>query len=636
MADKPLRASEAHYRALVEQAPDLLLQVESDGSLSYASPRLESMLGLRPAQVLGTKLLELIHEGDRGLVEQHLKAQVACFRFRHLAPDRSFRWLEANSARFSNDDGSQHCVLVCRDATERKATERALGESAAMFDNTFRASPNPNALIDLASSSILRVNRGFETFFGYSRAEAVGATTLALGIWPSAAARQEFVDTLQAHGALRAYETTLQLRSKELRTCLMSAEMLDIDGRRCVIVVIEDVTEQRRVEAAKALLEEQLLQVQKLDAIGSLAGGIAHDFNNILGAMLGYAQMAKLEAAELPDALESLTEVLRAGQRAKELVRQILTFSRQHPPERRPIRLQPVVDEAQRLLRSTLPSTLQFSLQVSPDTERVHADPTQMQQVLLNLATNAAHAMQGRMGALTIRLGNHEVLPEQAGSGRIPNLRAGKYVALAVSDAGCGMARATLERIFEPFFTTKTRGDGTGLGLSVVHGIVTAHDGIIHVESEPEVGTTFHVLLPAFLAAVAEEAEVEEREMPGCGERVLFIDDEPTLCSAAEKLLSRLNYVVTTKTSALEALKLFRADPTAFDLVITDLTMPGMTGVDVAAQVLLARPGMPLILATGFNANWTLDALRKLGIHDLVMKPLSLATLSTRMRSALA
>ena len=494
----------------------------------------------------------------------------------------------------------------------------------------------PYSISELSTGQILRVSQGFESFFGFSPQEALAGTTVSLGIWPSSAARQEFLDSLLRHGVVRAYEATLQLRSGGRRTCLISAETLELEGRRCVMAVFEDVTEQRRVEAAKALLEEQLLQVQKLDAIGALAGGIAHDFNNILGVMLGYAQMAKLEAAEHPDALESLTEVLRAGQRGKELVRQILAFARQHPPERRPIRLQSVVDEGVRLLRSTLPTTLELAIRVSPSAARVHADPTQMLQVLLNLATNGAHAMQGRPGTLTIRLGDHEVLPEDAGTDRIPNLRAGKYVELVVTDEGCGMTGATLERIFEPFFTTKTRGDGTGLGLSVVHGIVTAHDGSIHVDSEPGKGTTFHLLLPAFLGEVTEEAEVEETVLPGSGERVLFIDDEPMLCSAADKLLTRLNYVVTTKTSAIEALKLFRADPTAFDLVITDLTMPGMTGVDVAAQVLLARPGMPLILATGFNANWTLDALRKLGIHDLVMKPLSLATLSTRMRSALA
>jgi CheY-like chemotaxis protein len=242
--------------------------------------------------------------------------------------------------------------------------------------------------------------------------------------------------------------------------------------------------------------------------------------------------------------------------------------------------------------------------------------------------------MQGKVGAIAIRLANHEVSSQNPG-GRIPNLRPGKYVELAVKDDGSGMDGSTLERIFEPFFTTKTPGDGTGLGLSVVHGIVTEHAGIIHVTSEPGVGSSFHVLLPAFSGSSAEDVEVEPAVVHGNGERILFIDDERTLCNAAQKLLGTLSYVVTAKTSAAEAMQLFRADPTAFDLVITDLTMPGLTGVDVAAQVLLARPGMPVILATGFNADWTLDAIRKLGIYDIVMKPLSLAALSGTIRAAL-
>jgi nitrogen-specific signal transduction histidine kinase/CheY-like chemotaxis protein len=390
------------------------------------------------------------------------------------------------------------------------------------------------------------------------------------------------------------------------------------------------------LEAARVQLESELRQVQKLEAIGTLAGGIAHDFNNILGAILGYTEIAKLDAAALPEVLESLTEVQRAGERAKELVRQILTFSRRHPQERHPIRLQPIVAEVYRLLRSTLPATIELIAEASPEAQLVHADSTQIHQILLNLATNAAHALGDRPGRVELRLRMHQ--PSATGSEprAIPQLPPGKYVELMVKDDGCGMSEETLQHVFEPFFTTKKPGEGTGLGLSVVHGIVKDHDGIIHVDSAPNQGSAFYVLLPIFSeSAPAEEVKLEVPLLLGNGERILFIDDEPTLCSAAQKLLRKLNYSVTTSTKPSEALQLFRSDPTAFDLVLTDLTMPAMTGVDVAVQVLLARPNMPLILATGFNASWTLEAVRAMGIRDLVMKPLSTAVLSEKIHAAL-
>ena len=526
-----------------------------------------------------------------------------------------------------------------RDATEPPELKPQARESGGPldvnrgFEKAFRVSAHALSISDFETGKLLDVNDAYVRTSGYTREQLLGHSVVELGLITAEQREQALYRRTKA--AVRDVELPFTNAKGERRIGLASADVVEVGGRRCTVMSLLDITEQRRVEAAKALLEDQLRQVQKLEAIGTLAGGIAHDFNNILGAMLGYAEMARFEAAGAPEALESLAEVLRAGQRAKELVRQILTFSRRHPPERRPVRLQQVVDEAHRLLRSTLPSTVALSVTVSPGADRVHADPTQIHQVLLNLATNAAHAVPVRGGSIAIRLANHEVSSFRPGAGPIPNLRPGRYVELAVSDNGCGMDPSTLERIFEPFFTTKTPGDGTGLGLAVVHGIVSEHGGTIHVESQPGVGTSFHVLLPAFSGTVAEDPMVEAAPVPGNGERILFIDDEPTLCNAAQKLLGTLNYVVTTKVHAADAIKLFRADPTAFDLVISDLTMPGMTGVDVAAQVLVARPGMPLILTTGFNASWTLDAIRELGVHDIVTKPLSLTTLSTTIRAAL-
>ncbi len=754
-----LRESEARYRMLVEHANDLVLEVEADGRIAYANPRLRPLLGLAPTSAVPTNLFDLVHEDDRARVRAELREAPALLSFRHRTSEGTDRWLEATAARFSRSSGEEQYVLVCRDGTERHETERALREAATLFTNTFRASPISNSITSLHTGRILEVNRAFESYFGYSRAEVIGSTTVELGLWADPTDRLAYVKELEAHGSVRAFEASLRNRAGQVGTYLMSAErvqiagepylvnviedvterrsgeralreseekfhkafrtsphplsvadfetgalievneayeratgltqqqligrepselgivaaprreralqlwsggsqvrdleiqfkhssgdartglasadFIELAGRRCIIVGIHDITEQRRMEAAKTQLEAELRQVQKLEAIGTLAGGIAHDFNNILGAMLGYTEIAKLDAAALPEVIESLTEVQRAGERAKELVRQILTFSRRHPQERRPIRLQPILAEAHRLLRSTLPATIELSAQASPETERVHADPTQIHQIILNLATNAAHALSGKPGRIEIQLSNYD--PSGARAARsTPNLPAGRYVELTVKDDGSGMDEDTLQHLFEPFFTTKKPGEGTGLGLSVVHGIVKDHEGILHVDSEQHVGSTFHIWFPVFSDQSPElEAAHQSPLTPGNGERILFIDDEPTLCSAAQKLLGKLNYVVTTRTKPAEAVQLFRADPTAFDLVITDLTMPGMTGVDVAVQMLLARPGMPLILVTGFNASWTLDSVRALGICDLVMKPLSAAVLSEKIGAAL-
>lgn len=249
--------------------------------------------------------------------------------------------------------------------------------------------------------------------------------------------------------------------------------------------------------AGKPQLEQELRQFQKLEAIGTLAGGMAHAFNNILGAMLGYAQMAKMEAAAVPDALESLDEVLLAGQRGKDLIQKILTFSRRQPSERRLVRLPTVVAEVERLLRPTLPTSIALRVSASPELADVYADPAQLQQVLMNLATNAQRALQGRGGMIAIELQNLELSAQQVAAEQALQLRPGKYLELAVSDDGCGMDSAMLEHVFEPFFSTKTPGEGSGLGLSVVYGIVTDHQGVVRVESRPGLGSRFRVLLPA-------------------------------------------------------------------------------------------------------------------------------------------
>jgi PAS domain S-box-containing protein len=394
-----------------------------------------------------------------------------------------------------------------------------------------------------------------------------------------------------------------------------------------IVGTAEDITERRA-------LEDQFRQAQKMEAIGTLAGGIAHDFNNILGAIIGYTELAKLRLKDNPAAGGHLDAVLQGAQRAADLVRQILAFSRQQEQQLGVVQLRHLVAEPLKLLRATIPATIEFDVSFANNLPAVLADATQIHQVVMNLCTNAGHAMKDRPGRLGVRLENitADALLVEAN----PGLKLGPYVRLTVSDTGHGMDRATLARIFEPFFTTKGPGEGTGLGLSVVHGIMQSHHGIITVSSKPNEGTTFHLYFPP-ASGEAGPAVRPTTEIPvGRGERILFVDDEKPLALLGQKMLEELGYACVSKSNAADALAAIRADPGAFDLVITDLTMPSMTGVELAQQLRVICPRLPVILTTGHNAGLTLARLREYGIQELVLKPLSLQSLGATVHRVVA
>ena len=381
-----------------------------------------------------------------------------------------------------------------------------------------------------------------------------------------------------------------------------------------MVGVARDITERRQ-------LGEQLRQSQKMEAIGQLAGGIAHDFNNLLGTIIGNAELVRMDLAGGHAALESIQEILRAGQRAKELVQRILTFSRPQDHQLRPLKLGPVVHEAVRLLRSTLPAGVELTFHDASAAPAVRADASQIHQIVLNLATNAWHAMQNSTGRIRIDLEACEI--DNALHQARPELQPGSYVCLSVSDDGTGMDAVTVGRIFEPFFTTKPPGQGTGLGLSVVHGIMRSHGGTTLVESHPGRGSMFHLYFPAS----AEQAvptipeTLPSAELRGRGEHILYLDDEEPLVYLCVRLLERLGFRVTGHTRAAEALAAFRADPRDFDLIITDLNMPGMSGLDVARQLLSIDPDAAIVLASGYLRPAEVEYARSLGIREIILKP---------------
>jgi PAS domain S-box-containing protein len=395
-----------------------------------------------------------------------------------------------------------------------------------------------------------------------------------------------------------------------------------------------DITERKKAEEARASLEVQLRQSQKMEAIGTLAGGIAHDFNNILGVIIGYTELVLRDLPDNPAIRGSLEHVLKASHRAKELVRQILQFSRNEEFQRTHLRLDAVVTETIALLRATLPASLEIIPQVIPPVPPVSGNQTLIQQILVNLATNAAQAIGRQPGQIHITIeGWHidETSPERAG-----NIRPGHYARLTVRDTGPGIESAIIDRIFEPFFTTKGPGEGTGLGLSVVHGIIQAHDGAIRVHSRPGFGSAFEVYLPA----TAEETPPPSPEQADSGpargcERILLVDDEASLLKIGERYLRQIGYEVTTCLHPDTALELFRHSPWNFDLVITDYSMPGQSGLDLGARIREIRPDLPMIICTGYGAGLTKERARRVGFHNVLHKPVGLEELGQAIREAL-
>jgi signal transduction histidine kinase/FixJ family two-component response regulator len=378
-----------------------------------------------------------------------------------------------------------------------------------------------------------------------------------------------------------------------------------------------DITQRRK-------LEQQFQQAQKMESIGQLAGGIAHDFNNILSAIVGNLYLAKMEIAGQPELAEYLEEISHATKRASDLVNQILTFSRQNKQERTALHLNHVVLEALKLLRASVPATIRIKTELT-ETPTVLANATQIHQVVMNLGTNAWHAMRQQPGTLKIEMTVLEVDEDFVKTH--PDLHPGRYVQLSVGDTGCGMDPATLEKIFDPFFTTKPVGEGTGLGLAVVHGIMKSHDGGIAVYSQPGEGTTFHLYFPVYAAEPVVVANDISPIPRGHGEHILYVDDEAALANLGKKMLERLGYVVTATTSAQAAIEAVRAQPDAFALVITDLTMPGMDGIKLGHQLQQLQPKLAMILATGYSGVLTAAKVREQGFRELLNKPSTTRTL---------
>ncbi|MGD8800547.1 MAG: response regulator, partial [Desulfobacterales bacterium] len=427
-----------------------------------------------------------------------------------------------------------------------------------------------------------------------------------------------------------------QLKTKngrELWALLNMNFLQDTEGRPVrVLVVAHDITEQKRAQEEKKNLEYQLQQAQKMEAIGTLAGGIAHDFNNILSVIIGYTELILMNAHIDTEVRQNLKEIFNASKHARDMVKQILAFSRQNKQERKPIQVAHIVKEALKMLRASLPSTISIQQNIEKNTGIIEADPTQIHQVLMNLCTNAAHAIDEKDGVLEISLANVDL--DHPAATEFPDLYPGSFLKLSVSDTGNGIAPEALPHIFNPYFTTKEKGEGTGLGLAVVQGIIKSLNGAITVDSKVGEGSTFNVYLPTIKRELAEEEEMP-KPLPMGYERILLVDDEQPLVEIGKQMLERLGYRVDTRTSSIEALNLFKANPDRFDLVITDIVMPNMSGDKLADEMMGIRPDIPIVLCTGYSEKFTRQHASDMGIECFLMKPLVMQDLAGTVRRAL-
>jgi len=541
--------------------------------------------------------------------------------------DGSTIWVEI-LASFMRDDRGRAIGFtgVSRDVTARRHAEEALRSSEERYRTLFESAGD--AILIMREDLFADCNSKALELFGCSRAELVGHHPAEFsppgqpGGRSSAELAAEKIRDAYA-GEPQQFDWMHKRRDGAAFLAEVSLSAFDPGNGPHLLAIVRDVSERRN-------LERRLAEAQKMEAIGTLAGGIAHDFNNIPPIITGFVEIALLKLPADAPARDSLRQVLAGAERARDLVAQILTFSRGSEGRPVPCEIAPIIKETVKFLRSSLPASIEVRERVSP-VGPVLADPIQIHQVVMNLCTNAFHAMEDRGGVLEVTLGAASVDEGTDHFGLPP----GPYALLAVSDTGGGIPPAIRERIFEPYFTTKDSGKGTGLGLAVVHGIVMRAGGAVKVYSEPGLGATFHVYLPLAAGRAGAAREDVVAPAPGGTERILVVDDEPLVAQVARETLAPLGYTVTAMTDSAEALELFSRDPGAFDLVITDLTMPKLGGEALVRELRALRPGLPVILCTGYSETITTERKGDLGLVAVLMKPVPRVRLAQAVRRAL-
>ncbi|MFO7558211.1 MAG: PAS domain S-box protein [Desulfobacterales bacterium] len=669
-----LRESEVRYRNIIEVSPAGII-VHSDGKLVFTNKAGSDLMGAgSPAEIIGMPIKEILHPDNWNSARERLQRMLAGEKILHPVEERLVRLDGKTVDVFVTDtkltyEGRPAVQVVIQDITEKKKIERELrvwNEITQIF-----LTSSDDTVYDKVLALILDSTRSKYGMFGFINKEGAWVCpSLTSDVWEQCRIPdKKNIFPHEQWGGLWGKAMVERKSQYSKKTFSLPEGHITIDNALAVPIIYrnslignflvgqsEKGYEENDIKLLEAIatyiapilsarlardmeerdrkkVEDRLRRAQKMEAIGTLAGGIAHDFNNILSAIIGFTQLAMNQIPADSPVLEDLKEVLTGAERARNLVKQILAFSRQQEEEISLIQVAPVLKETINLLRSTLPTSIEIRQKIEPEVGSILADPTQIHQVIMNLCTNAGYAMREQGGTLELRLTQQEVDDDSAD--KPTGLRPGEYIRLSVSDTGQGIAPEVLNKVFDPYFTTKSRGEGTGLGLSMVHGIVETYGGVVSVYSELKKGTIFHVYLPVIQEDIKSET-FKLKQSPGGDERILFVDDETPIVKAGKRILEELGYRVETKTSPTEALELFRTHPDQFDLVITDMTMPGMTGDRLSQEVMNIRPDIPVILCTGFSEKITKKNAKDFaGVKAFLMKPFSKDELAFAIRKVI-
>lgn len=614
---RDLREKESLLRKIAENYPDSYVSIiEKDLTVGFSSGREFINQGLDPDHYTGMAIEGIFGEQTLFVREKYLKTFDGVEMEFELFINHQYQLYR--TAPLTNADGSIDRILVVAQniSEQKKAHERTLTVLDSIDATVYVA--------DMETYEVLFMNNYMKESFGR---DLTGETCWKVFRGENKrcthCTNEQLIDENGTPTGVCVWQDKNPVTGKWYINYDRAIEWAD--GRLVRLQIATDISNLKR-------MEEELRQAHKMEAVGTLAGGIAHDFNNVLGIIIGNTELALDDVPIWNPARTFLDEIKTAGLRAKDIVRQLLNFSRKSELEKRPLDIAPIVTESVHLLRASIPSFIHIRTMISDGLSAINADPTQIQQVIINLCTNAAQAMEEEGGALEIGLDSAVV--EKHKKNRFGDVVPGNYIQLSVSDTGPGIDPDIQARIFDPYFTTKAVGKGSGMGLSIVHGIVLNHDGGITVNSRPGQGTVINVLFPTCGTGVEIE-KVHTDEMPmGC-ERILLVDDEDAIVKMTGEMLERLGYQVTTKMSPVEALELFQTEPYQFDLIITDMTMPHMTGEKLAAEMIKIRPEIPLILCSGYSRRISKDTVIEIGIKALVNKPIIMADFAKTVRNVL-
>ncbi len=628
-AKAALRASEEKYRLILENQSELTIKLDSEGRLVFASPSFCDAFGVSSSHFEGIRFISLVHHQDREKVKLAMQSlQVAPHACRHegraLTP-LGWQWFSwSNKALLDSDGQVNEIIAVGRNITERKESEALLQDSEERFRAIFEQAADAVVLLNMQTLGIADFNAAAHHSLGYTHDAFTRINMKDLVVPGPGETPAEAVERIMADSRHQQLEVMLRAKSGQVRHFLMKQRPLSVSEGKFLLGIWHDITERK-------MLEEHLVQSQKMEAIGTLAGGVAHDFNNILSIIIGNTELAEQDLVDGHPVKSRLDEILTASTRAKEVVGQLLSFSRKEEANHTPLHLAPLVEESLQLLRATIPSTIEIRKRIADTGMTMMGDATQIHQVLINLCTNAAQAMGADGGVIDISVLSTKLDRRTA---RPYNIGQGTYARIQVEDTGCGIPPDIMERIFDPYFTTNKPHGGTGMGLSIVHGIVTRHNGIIDVESIPGQGTLFVLLLPLTEKVLAVEDVPAEQICTG-KERILLVDDEPSITFLGQEYLNKLGYHTQGFTSAAEALTTFKSGPSEFDLIITDMTMPGMTGEALTREILKVSPDIPIILCSGYHQQMDETRAGELGIKLYLQKPYDMKSLAKAVRQAL-